>query len=149
MSNNSLRRWCATLLLALWTTHALAQLPETELTINSHRLTVEVASSPQQLERGLMYRRMLPENRGMLFVFDAPQILRFWMKNTHLPLSIAFINADGVIVNITDMKPQTTNIHASVAPAKFALEVNRGWFRHNRIGSGMHVENLSRAAAAQ
>jgi len=64
-------------------------------------------------------------------------------------LSIAFINADGVIVNITDMKPQTTNIHASVAPAKFALEVNRGWFRRNRIGSGMHVENLSRAAAAQ
>ena len=148
MKTKVIYRSCAALLLAVWATHVFAESPETELTINGHQLIVEIAASPQQLERGLMYRRMLPENRGMLFIFDAPKILRFWMKNTYLPLSIAFINADGVIVNITDMKPKTTNIHDSAAPAKFALEVNQGWFRRNSIGPGMRVENLARASAA-
>ncbi len=148
MKTNAIYRSCAALLLSVWAIHVFAQpLPKTELTINGHQLIVEVASSPQQLERGLMYQRMLPENRGMLFIFDAPKILRFWMKNTYLPLSIAFINADGVIVNITDMNPKTTNIHDSAAPAKFALEVNQGWFRRNSIDPGMRVENLARAAA--
>jgi uncharacterized membrane protein (UPF0127 family) len=150
MKTNAIYRGCAALLLALWAIHVSAQqLPKTELTINGHQLIAEVASSPQQLERGLMYQRMLPDNRGMLFVFDAPQILRFWMKNTYLPLSIAFINADGVIVNITDMKPKTTNTHDSAVPAKFALEVNQGWFRRNSIGPGMHVENLAHVSASQ
>ncbi|HUO44331.1 MAG TPA: DUF192 domain-containing protein [Burkholderiales bacterium] len=141
-------RVCSALLM-LWALPALAQLPEIELEIDGHRLTVEVASRPQQLERGLMYRRMLPENRGMLFVFDAPQALNFWMKNTYLPLSIAFIGANGVIVNIDDMKPQTTRIHSSSAPAKFALEVNQGWFRRNHIEPGAHVGNLAQIPAAQ
>jgi len=149
MKADAIRRGGAALLLALWAIQGCAQLPETELDIGGHKLTVEVASDPQQLERGLMYRRMLPENRGMLFVFDAPQILRFWMKNTYLPLSIAFIDADGVIINIADMKPKTISVHSSSKPAKFALEVNQGWFRRNHVGPGLRIGNLAHDPAVR
>ena len=141
------RRWCTALLLAAWAVCAAAQQSATsELTVGGQRLTVEVAAQPEQRERGLMYRRMLPENYGMLFVFDAPQMLRFWMKNTYLPLSIAFIDADGVIVNITDMKPRTLNTHSSVKPAQYALEVNQGWFKRHGIAAGARVGDLAHLA---
>ena len=148
MNAGTFWRGCAMLLLAVWAIRAGAQLPETALDIGGHKLTVEIASRPEQLERGLMFRRALPEDRGMLFVFAAPQILRFWMKNTYLPLSIAFIDADGVIVNITDMKPQTENIHRSAAPAKFALEVNQGWFRRHGVAAGARIDGLSQKIPA-
>jgi len=140
---HALRRGCAALLFAAWTIQAGAQPSEIELDVGGHALTAEIAIRPEQLERGLMFRRMLPENRGMLFVFAAPKILHFWMKNTYLPLSIAFINADGVIIEIADMKPQTTVIHSSRAPAKFALEVNRGWFRRHGVAAGATVGGLA------
>ncbi len=126
---------------------ARAELPEIALTIGGHKITAEVASTDEQRSLGLMHRRMLPENRGMLFVFPDTRPLSMWMMNTYVPLSVAFIDNDGVIVNIADMKPLTTDSHSSTRPAKYALEVNQGWFAKRGIKPGARVEGLERAPA--
>src|SRR5678815_3482591 len=107
---------------------ALAQqtLPTTELTIKGHRVTAEVATTVATRAVGLMRRFSLQPDHGMLFVFVAPQPLAFWMKDTYIPLSIAFIGADGRILNIEDMAPQTENTHDSRGAAMFALEMKKG-----------------------
>jgi len=103
-------------------------LPTTELAINGHRVTAEVAATVAARTVGLMRRFSLRPDHGMLFVFDAPQPLAFWMKDTYIPLSIAFIAADGRILNIEDMAPQTESTHGSRGRAMFALEMKKGWF---------------------
>lgn len=116
-------------------------LPFIPLTINGHALQVELATTPAQRAQGLMFRTDLAENVGMLFVFpdDAPR--SFWMQNTPLPLSIAFIDAEGRIVNIADMQPfDDRTLHPSDGPARYALEVNQGWFAQRGIGPGDRVE---------
>jgi uncharacterized membrane protein (UPF0127 family) len=121
-------------------------LPELALEVQGHKLVAEVASDDSARATGLMHRRMLPENRGMLFVFPSPAIQSFWMMNTYVPLSIAFLDEKGTIVNIDDMAPLTTDPHSSAKPAKYALEMNRGWFAKRGIKAGARVEGIERAA---
>ena len=146
-----MKRLLAILLLACCAALASAQatLPEITLEIRNHKVTAEVATTELTRMNGLMYRRMLPENRGMLFVFPYVSEQSFWMKNTYVPLSIAFIDEAGIIVSIADMKPLTTDPHPSLKPAKYALEMNRGWFAKRGIKSGAKVEGLKDAPSAQ
>lgn len=135
--------------LLLGTTSARAELPEIPLAISGHRITAEVASTDAQRSRGLMHRRMLPENRGMLFVFTEPALHAMWMVNTYVPLSVAFLDAAGVIINIEDMTPLTQTPHPATRPAKYALEANLGWFKKRGIQPGAKVEGLDRAPPAK
>jgi uncharacterized membrane protein (UPF0127 family) len=127
---------------------AQQSLPTTELTINGHRVTAEVATTVATRAVGLMRRFSLRPDHGMLFVFDAPQPLMFWMKDTYIPLSIAFIGADGRILNIEDMAPQTESPHDSRGPAMFALEMKKGWFAQFAIAPGDRVVGLEHAPKA-
>jgi len=147
----AVKRLLIILVLASCAAPAAAQntLPEVTLEIRHHRITAEVAATELTRTNGLMYRRMLPENRGMLFVFPYVSEQSFWMKNTYVPLSIAFIDEAGVIVSIADMKPLTTDPHPSLKPAKYALEVNLGWFAKRGIKPGAKVEGLKDAPSAQ
>jgi len=98
-----------------------------------------VAFTPEQRQIGLMFRKEMPAHEGMLFVFEQPSTQCFWMKNTILPLSAAFVADDGSIVNIVDMKPQTTDSHCSLKPVRFVLEVNQGWFAKRKIQAGFKL----------
>jgi uncharacterized membrane protein (UPF0127 family) len=148
---DTMKKLLAVLTLALCSTLTCAQtaLPEIALAINGHKLTAEVAATDGTRTTGLMYRRMMPEDRGMLFVFAYAQPQSFWMMNTYLPLSIAFVDEQGIIVNITDMKPLTTDPHPSAKPAKFALEMNQGWFARHGIKAGARIDGLKDAPPAQ
>jgi hypothetical protein len=108
--------------------------------IQGHALKAEVAATTEQRTRGLMYRRDLDRNAGMLFAYEDASTLSFWMKNTFIPLSIAFIADDGSIIHITDMAPQTLAPHRSPKPVRYALEVNRGWFRDRDVTAGDRAE---------
>ena len=119
-----------------------AQLPEIALTVNGHKLTAEVAHTESTRAQGLMHRRMLPESRGMLFIFDNVAIHAMWMMNTYIPLSVAFLDERGVIINIEDMKPHTQNSHPAAKPAKYALEVNQGWFSKRGVKPGAKIEGI-------
>ncbi len=112
-----------------------------KIIINRKALKVEIADTAKKREKGLMDKKSLPENEGMLFIFEEPKILHFWMKNTSIPLSIAFINENFEIIQIEDMYPyDIVNIHSSKAPAKYALEVNQGWFERNNIKVGSKIK---------
>src|SRR5450631_2077601 len=124
-------------------------LPTVQLTINSHRLVAEIAATVETRTVGLMHRFSLKPDHGMLFVFNAPQPLAFWMKNTFVPLSIAFIGADGRILNIDDMAPQTETTHPSRGLALYALEMKKGWFAQHSIVAGERVEGLEKAPSAR
>ena len=128
---------------------AQAQLPEIPVAISGHKLTAEVAHTDATRTRGLMHRRMLPENRGMLFVFTETALHAMWMENTYVPLSVAFLDENGVIINIADMQPHTRDTHPALRPANYALEVNQGWFRKRGIGPGARVEGIERAPPAR
>lgn len=119
-----------------------ADLPTRTLRIHGQALTVEVASTPQTRETGLMNRFSLQQDHGMLFIFEAPQPLAFWMKDTYVPLSIAFVDANGRILNVEDMRPKDESTHWSKAPALFAIEMRQGWFASKGIGAGDVVEGL-------
>ncbi len=110
------------------------------LTVAGEQFDVELAVTPDQRREGLMYRDRLGEREGMLFVFDQEKVLTFWMRNTPLPLSIAFIDARGVIVQITDMVPFSEVPVSSQVPARFALEVNQGAFERAGVAVGDLVE---------
>jgi len=138
------------LVVALATSTAQAQqLPEVMLSVNGHKLTAEVAHTVPTRSQGLMHRRMLPENRGMLFVFDNVAIHAMWMMNTYIPLSVAFLDERGVIINIEDMKPHTQDTHPAAKPARYALEVNQGWFGKHGIKPGAKIEGIERAPPAR
>ncbi len=126
-----------------------AQMPEMALSVNGHKLTAEVAVTDPDRMQGLMHRRILPEDRGMLFVF--PRVARhaMWMKNTYIPLSVAFVDENGVIINVEDMQPHTEDSHPAAKPAKYALEMNLDWFRKRGIKPGAKVEGIERAPAAR
>jgi uncharacterized membrane protein (UPF0127 family) len=103
-------------------------------------LKVEIAKTPKDLTYGLMFRKSLGENAGMLFVFQTDQYLNFWMKNTYLPLSIAYIDKNGTIQSIQDMAPlDESQIYPSPVPVRYALEVNQGFFKKHSIKAGNHV----------
>jgi len=126
-----------------------AQLPEMTLSLNGHKLTAEVAYTDPTRMEGLMHRRMLPENRGMLFVFPETALHAMWMMNTYVPLSVAFLDGKGVIINIEDMEPQTQDTHPAARPAKYALEMNKGWFAKRGIKPGARLDGIERAPPAQ
>lgn len=110
-----------------------------EVVINGHRFAVELAVTPAERARGLMFRESLPKNRGMLFVFESEQPLSFWMQNTSIPLSVAYIDRNGIITDILDMEPFDLSSVTSSRPAQYALEVNRGEFQKKRIRPGNRV----------
>lgn len=125
---------------------AQATMPQIELSIHKRVLIAEVASNDAERMQGLMYRRMLPENRGMLFVFPNVAFHGMWMMNTYIPLSVAFIDDSGAIINIEDMQPHTRDSHNAKNPARYALEMNLGWFRKHGIKPGMKIEGLEKAS---
>lgn len=126
---------------------AEAPMPLTELTIGMYRIEAEVAANDPDRMRGLMQRKAMPVNHGMLFVFAESQRYCMWMKNTLLPLSVAFLDDDGRILNIADMKPQTEDNHCAAKPARYALEMNHGWFRQKGMGAGTQINGVTRLAA--
>lgn len=119
-----------------------AGLPVTTLTIGQQDVRAEVAANDPTREHGLMGRKSLPGNHGMLFVFDSAAPQCFWMKDTPLPLSIAFIQADGTILSIDDMQPFSEAVHCPPGPIVYALEMRQGWFRHAGIVAGEAVKGL-------
>lgn len=131
----------------VWSSLALAQdaaqkLPAIRLNAGMHIIQAEVAKTPAQRSIGLMHRPSMGANEGMLFVFEQASPQCFWMKNTLLPLSIAFLADDGTVVNIEDMKPQTLESHCSQQPVRFALEMNVGWFAKRGIKPGAMLSGV-------
>lgn len=103
-------------------------------------ILVEIADEDEERSRGLMHRESLPENQGMLFVYTDERTLSFWMRNTLIPLDIAYIDREGRIVDIQQMEPQDSTTHPSAAPAMYALEMNQGWFEANGVEVGDRIE---------
>ena len=112
------------------------------LTSGIHVIKAEVAANDAQREQGLMFREKMGPNEGMVFLFNTPASVCMWMKNTLIPLSVAFIDAEGKIINIEDMEPQTTESHCAKKPAQFALEMNRGWFKQKNIKPNSVINGL-------
>jgi uncharacterized protein len=128
-----------------WTASALAQdgpqkLPAIQLNAGMHVIQAEVAQSPQQRSIGLMNRPAMGASEGMLFVFEQATQQCFWMKNTLIPLSIAFLADDGSVVNIEEMQPQTLESHCSKKPVRYVLEMNKGWFAKRGIRPGAKLQ---------
>lgn len=121
-------------------------LPITTIRVGPHTVAAEVASTPDQRTLGLMYRFSLPAEHGMLFVFPEPQPLAFWMRNTFIPLSIAYIDAEGRILNVVEMAPRSDASHPSRGDALYALEMRKGWFADKGIGPGTRVTGLPPAS---
>jgi uncharacterized membrane protein (UPF0127 family) len=138
---------CAMALLALiFAPPSVAQEPQTDLQrtviqAGMFQIDAQIASSTQQRQIGLMFRKDMPTHEGMLFVFDEPQKQCFWMKNTLLPLTAAFVDDDGTVVNLVDMQPQTTDSHCSEKPVRYVLEMNQGWFAKKKIGKGYKLKS--------
>ena len=124
-------------------------MPVMELTAGFHRIEAEVAANDQNRQVGLMNRKAMPPQRGMLFVFNRENTHCMWMRNTHIPLSVAFMDADGVIINIEDMQPQTESNHCARKPARYALEMNQGWFAQRGIKPGTRLGGIDRAPRPQ
>lgn len=114
----------------------------TQLSAGIHIIRAEVADTEATRRDGLMFRKELPGNDGMLFVFEQPDVQCFWMRNTLLQLSIAFIADDGTIVNIEDMAPQTEDPHCAKKPVRYALEMAQGWFDQHGISAGKKLDGL-------
>lgn len=115
------------------------QLQRTTLNAGMHLIQVQLAQDFEQRQIGLMWRKEMPQNEGMLFVFDQPAVQCFWMRNTLLPLTAAFVSDDGSIVNLADMKPMNDDSHCSKKPVRFVLEMNQGWFAKRNIQAGFKL----------
>ena len=135
-----MRAWLALLIAAA---PAAAQpLPVVQLSAGMHLIRAEVAADFASRGQGLMYRTALPSNAGMLFIFDEAATHCMWMKNTLIPLSVAFIDEHGALINIEDMAPQTEDSHCARRPALYALEMNRGWFAARGIKPGSRIGGI-------
>lgn len=129
---------------------AFAQnMPVVELTAGIHRIEAEVAATQEHRMLGLMHRKAMPMQRGMLFVFDESAQHCMWMRNTYLPLAVAFLDEQARIINIAEMQPQTENNHCASRPARFALEMNTGWFRQRGLAAGTPIVGIVPAPADQ
>ena len=124
---------------ASWAQSPQLNLPREVLRIGMFKVDAQIASTPNQREIGLMHRTEMPNNEGMLFVFEQAHPYCFWMKNTTLPLSIAFINQQGRVTNIANMEPLSEANHCASEPVRFALEMNQGWFDQHRVAAGSVV----------
>lgn len=123
--------------------------PLMELNLGIHRIETEVAATQDTRMQGLMFRQTMADNHGMLFVFPDAQRHCMWMRNTLLPLSVAFLDEKGQIINVEDMQPKTENNHCAAKPARFALEMNLGWFKRKGFGAGAPLSGIERAPAPQ
>ncbi len=128
---------------------AVAQeaMPVIELSAGFHRIEAEVAAQDRHRQVGLMHRPTMPAQRGMLFVFPQANTHCMWMRNTFIPLSVAFLDEEGRIINIEDMTPHSEDNHCARRPARYALEMNRGWFAQRGITPGSKLRGLERAPA--
>jgi len=111
-------------------------LPRTTLTVGMHRIDAQIAATHPQRQTGLMHRKEMPQHEGMLFIFEQPSVQCFWMKNTLIPLTAAFVADDGRIVNLADMQPLDERSHCSSEPVRYVLEMNQGWFAQRRLKAG-------------
>jgi len=139
-----LRHSLVLLLVAVCATAARPQdqpqnLAATTLKVGMHNIRAQLAVTPMQRQIGLMHRREMPSHEGMLFVFDEPSPQCFWMRNTLIPLSIAFLAEDGTVINLDDMKPQSDESHCSAKPVRFVLEMNQGWFAKRGVKPGTRI----------
>ena len=133
------------LTLALLAAAARAQqLPVVELSTGMHLIHAEVADSAAGRMQGLMYRESLPTSAGMVFVFEENALHCMWMKNTLVPLSVAFIDEAGAILNIADMQPKSEQSHCAAKPARYALEMNKGWFAQRGVKPGAKLRGLEK-----
>jgi uncharacterized membrane protein (UPF0127 family) len=132
------------LLLFLAAPAAAQDLPVVELRAGMHLIRAEVAADYSTRGRGLMFRKSLAPNGGMLFIFDAAAIHCMWMKNTYIPLSVAFVDAQGAIINIADMQPHSEQSHCAARPAVYALEMAQGWFAERGVKAGMKLGGLDK-----
>lgn len=123
-----------------------ARLKTIQVKVGAHPLKVEVADTDPARERGLMFRKQMGKNDGMLFIFEQPEYQSMWMKNTLIPLSVAFLDKEGRILSIHDMEPQTLDTHMSAGPALYAIETNKGWFAEKKVKVGDRVTGLPNAA---
>lgn len=112
-----------------------------------HHVEAELAATPDSRASGLMYRKSMPTQHGMLFVFPVAAKHCMWMKNTYLPLSVAFLDEQGAIINVEEMDPQTENNHCALKPARYALEMNAGWFKSRGLDPGFKIVGLSKLTA--
>jgi len=131
------------------TARAQTPMPRMELTAGFYRIEAEVAATQKNRTQGLMHRRSMQPNEGMIFVFTQEDRHCMWMRNTFLPLSVAFLDADGRILNIEDMEPQTEDNHCATAPARFALEMNKGWFVGKGIKPGQRIGGIEKSPRPQ
>jgi uncharacterized membrane protein (UPF0127 family) len=143
-SMTAVSRTLAALLLTAALAPAFAQdpqmnLPRVKLSAGMHQIDAQVAQTNEQRATGLMWRKEMPQHEGMLFVFEQASMQCFWMKNTLLPLSTAFVADDGTIVNIEDMKPQTLDSHCSQKPVRYVLEMNQGWSKKKGLAAGSRL----------
>ncbi len=140
---------CTALLFVFPTAPAVSQMSRMELTAGFHRIEAEVAADQANRMQGLMNRKSMPANQGMLFVFTQTDRHCMWMRNTFLPLSVAFLDDQGRILNIEDMKPQTETNHCAAGPARYALEMNLGWFAGKGIKPGLRIGGIEKSPRPQ
>jgi uncharacterized membrane protein (UPF0127 family) len=134
----------ALVVLAATARQAQAQLPVVELGAGLHLIHAELAADDRSRMRGLMFRKSLGPNEGMLFVFDESTTHCMWMKNTLVPLSVAFLDESAHIINVADMVPQSEASHCATRPARYALEMQRGWFSERSLGPGTEIRGIVR-----
>ncbi|MFC5768956.1 DUF192 domain-containing protein [Thauera sinica] len=128
---------------------ARADLPLAELGAGMYRIEAEVVNTFQTRQTGLMNRQTMPPQRGMVFVFPEDAMHCMWMRNTYLPLSVAFLDAQGRVLNVEDMQPQTEDNHCAAGAARYALEMNIGWFRERGVKPGDTIRGIGRLPAAR
>ena len=141
-------RLLAGLLVAAASGVAFADFPHVELSVGMHRIDAEFAGDMPARARGLMHRREMAPQQGMLFAFPQDARHCMWMRNTLIPLSVAFLDAQGRILNIEQMAPRTEDSHCALAPARFALEMNQGWFASRGLERGALIRGVARLRAA-
>lgn len=125
------------------------QLPILELFAGMHRIEAEVAATPASRQTGMMLRTFMAPQRGMLFVFPEVAEHCMWMRNTLVPLSVAFLDEKGKIINVEDMKPRSEDNHCALKPARYALEMNLGWFRSRGLGAGFSIGGIEKAPSGR
>lgn len=123
--------------------------PTLELNAGVYRIEAEYAETPESRDKGLMDRNSLPASRGMLFIFPEARRHCMWMRNTHIPLSVAFIDDEGIIVNFADMPPDTDDYYCAARPVRYALEMNGGWFKKRLISPGARISGIGQAPPGQ
>lgn len=133
---------------ALPTLAGAQAMPVTELTAGMFRIEAEVAATQDDRMLGLMHRKSMAPHKGMLFVFDGAAKHCMWMRNTLLPLAVAFLDEQGRIINVEEMLPQTEDNHCAAKPARYALEMNAGWFKGHGFGLGTTIVGIEKAPKA-